>query len=60
MIVNAILAKLFGTSHDREVKRLQPKVAEINLLSPTVEPLDDVSCTIPPTALRPSRRTGIT
>src|ERR671921_305976 len=41
MIVNAILAKLFGTSHEREVKRLQPKVEEINLLSPTVEPLDD-------------------
>ncbi|MDB5049207.1 MAG: protein translocase subunit secA [Fibrobacteres bacterium] len=41
MIVNAILAKLFGTSHEREVKRLQPKVAEINLLSPAVEPLDD-------------------
>ncbi|HKP94864.1 MAG TPA: preprotein translocase subunit SecA [Fibrobacteria bacterium] len=41
MIVNAVLAKLFGTSHEREVKRLQPKVEEINLLSPAMEPLDD-------------------
>ncbi len=41
MIVNAILAKLFGTSHEREVKRLLPRVAEVSLLSPAMEPLDD-------------------
>src|SRR3954469_10363796 len=41
MIVNAILAKLFGTSHEREVKRLLPKVEAINQLSSSVEILDD-------------------
>ena len=41
MLINAILAKLFGTSHDREVKRLQPKVEAINLLGPSLEGLDD-------------------
>ncbi|MEO7425821.1 MAG: preprotein translocase subunit SecA [Fibrobacteria bacterium] len=41
MIVNSILAKIFGTSHEREVKRLMPRVAEVNQFSPAVEPLDD-------------------
>jgi preprotein translocase subunit SecA len=41
MIVNSILAKIFGTSHEREIKRLQPKVDEVNKISPTLEPLDD-------------------
>jgi len=41
MILNAVLAKVFGTSHEREVKRLGPKVEAINALSPSVEALDD-------------------
>src|SRR3954469_14732881 len=41
MILNAVLAKVFGTSHEREVKRLGPKVDAINALSPAVEILDD-------------------
>ena len=41
MIVNAILAKVFGTSHDREVKRILPMVDAINLLSPAMEALND-------------------
>ncbi|MDB5104769.1 MAG: protein translocase subunit secA [Fibrobacteres bacterium] len=45
MIVNAILAKIFGTSHEREVKRLQPKVEEINLFAPAMEALDDADLT---------------
>ncbi len=41
MLINALLAKIFGTSHDREVKRLQPRVEAINLLGPGLEGLDD-------------------
>jgi preprotein translocase subunit SecA len=41
MILNALLAKLFGTSHEREVKRILPLVAEINAMSPILEALDD-------------------
>ena len=41
MLINALLAKLFGTSHDREVKRLLPRVAAINNLGPALEGLDD-------------------
>jgi preprotein translocase subunit SecA len=45
MLINAILAKLFGTSHDREVKRLQPQVDAINQLSSAMEALDDAQLT---------------
>ncbi|MDQ3001690.1 MAG: preprotein translocase subunit SecA [Fibrobacterota bacterium] len=45
MILNALLAKIFGTSHEREVKRLQPKVEAINLLSSAMEALDDSDLT---------------
>jgi preprotein translocase subunit SecA len=45
MIVNAILAKLFGTSHEREVKRLLPRVAEVNTHAAAMEVLDDADLT---------------
>ncbi len=41
MILNTLLAKLFGTSHEREIKRIQPIVEAINALAPAVEGLDD-------------------
>ncbi len=41
MILNAILTKLFGTAHEREVKRLLPEVEAINALSSQMEVLDD-------------------
>jgi preprotein translocase subunit SecA len=41
MILNAVLAKIFGTSHEREVKRLRPKVDSINALGSAMEVLDD-------------------
>ncbi|MCG8460591.1 MAG: preprotein translocase subunit SecA, partial [Holophagales bacterium] len=40
-MINKALAKIFGTKHDRELKRLQPIVEEINELEPTFEALDD-------------------
>lgn len=36
-----LLAKIFGTSHDREMKRLQPFVQKINDLEPQMEKLTD-------------------
>ena len=32
-MIDTLFAKVFGTKHDREVKRLLPMVAEINELS---------------------------
>ncbi len=43
MLINAILAKIFGTSHDREVKRLLPRVEAVNQLSAATEALDDTA-----------------
>lgn len=36
-----LLAKIFGTSHDREMKRLRPYVQKINDLEPQMEKLSD-------------------
>src|SRR5690606_13896004 len=41
MILNALLTKVFGTTHEHELKRLQPMVAAINELGPSMEALDD-------------------
>ena len=35
------LKKVFGTSHDREVRRLRPRVEAINTLGPAIEKLSD-------------------
>ena len=40
-MVQKILAKLFGTSHDREMKRIQPTVDKINALEPQMQKLSD-------------------
>ena len=41
MIVDTVLAKVFGTANDRELKRLRPFVAEINALEPQLQQLSD-------------------
>ena len=38
---NALLAKVIGSKHDRDVKRMQPTVAEINALEPQLQALSD-------------------
>jgi preprotein translocase subunit SecA len=38
---NSLLAKVFGTKNEREVKRLRPAVAEINALEPEMMALSD-------------------
>ena len=42
-MIDAILKKIFGTKHERDVKRMMPMVAEINVLEPTVQALDDAA-----------------
>ncbi len=40
-MLDTLLAKVFGTKHEREIKRLKPLVAEINELGPALEALSD-------------------
>src|SRR5580704_17239334 len=35
------LKKVFGTSHEREIRRLRPRVEAINALEPAIEKLTD-------------------
>ena len=41
MMFESTLAKVFGTKHDREIKRLRPMVAAINDLEPQMQQLSD-------------------
>ncbi len=41
MLVDKVLAKIFGTQNERELKRLAPIVAEINAKEPEVQGLSD-------------------
>ncbi len=40
-MIDPILAKLFGTKNEREIKAMQPKVAAINALEPELQKLSD-------------------
>jgi preprotein translocase subunit SecA len=40
-LLNSVIAKVFGTSNERAIKRLQPIVAQINALEPTIQALSD-------------------
>jgi preprotein translocase subunit SecA len=40
-LINALIAKVFGTKNEREVKRLQPRVEAINALESAIEKLSD-------------------
>jgi len=42
MIVDAILAKIFGTKTEREIKELLPQVAAVNDLEPSMRELSDI------------------
>src|SRR5581483_4126871 len=41
MFVEDALAKVFGTKHDRELKRIRPTVAAINALEPELQRFSD-------------------
>src|ERR1700722_2248017 len=38
---DTVLAKVFGTKHEREVKAMRPMIASINELAPQMEQLSD-------------------
>ena len=40
-MINTLLGKVFGTKNEREIKRLQPRVAAINALEPEIQKLSD-------------------
>ena len=40
-MLNSVIAKVFGTSNERAVKRIQPIVAQINALEPIIQALSD-------------------
>lgn len=40
-MITQVLTKIFGTKHDREMKRLQPIVDKINALEPAMKALSD-------------------
>src|SRR5581483_12385701 len=40
-MLETALAKVFGTKHDREIKRMRPRVAAINDLEPRLQQLSD-------------------
>ena len=40
-MINALVAKVFGTKNEREIKRLMPRVGAINALEPTLRELSD-------------------
>src|SRR5690242_8330708 len=42
MIVDAVLAKIFGTKNEREIKGMLPTVAAINDLEPAMQQLSDI------------------
>jgi preprotein translocase subunit SecA len=40
-LINSVIAKVFGTKNEREVKRLLPQVEAINALEPAIQKLSD-------------------
>src|ERR1700675_1445519 len=40
-MIDRVLAKIFGTQHERDIKKLLPRVAAINALEPSVKALSD-------------------
>jgi preprotein translocase subunit SecA len=42
-MLNAVLRTIFGTKHERDVKRMRPSVEAINALEPELQRLDDAA-----------------
>jgi preprotein translocase subunit SecA len=40
-LINSLVAKVFGTKNEREIKRLLPRVDAINALEPQIQKLSD-------------------
>jgi preprotein translocase subunit SecA len=44
-MIDAVLAKVFGTKNKREIKAIQPLIAAINDLEPAVQQFSDIDLT---------------
>src|SRR5260221_1525816 len=42
LTIDAVLAKIFGTQNERDVKALRPRIVAINALEPEIEQLSDI------------------
>src|SRR5260370_38898766 len=42
LMIDAVLAKIFGTQNERDVKALRPRIVAINALEPEIEQLSDI------------------
>ncbi len=40
-VMDSVLARFIGTKHERDIKKLQPIVAQINALEPEIQRLSD-------------------
>jgi preprotein translocase subunit SecA len=40
-LINTLIAKVFGTANEREIKKLRPRVESINALEPEIQKLSD-------------------
>src|SRR5215472_1378903 len=40
-MIDRVLTKIFGTQHERDIKKLQPRVERINALEPSIKALSD-------------------
>ena len=47
-MIGQLLAKVIGTQNERELKRLQPRVAQISALEPGIQPLSTSNCAARP------------
>ena len=41
-MIDAVLAKIFGTQNERDIKAIRPKIAAINALEPALQQLSDI------------------
>src|SRR5216110_940300 len=59
-MIDAILRKIFGTKHERDVKRMTPTVEAINALEPAIQTLGEVELQAKTDALRKRLEAGET
>src|SRR5262245_2553268 len=59
-MIDAVLAKVFGTKNDREIKKLRPTIAAINALEPEFQKLSDEELAAKTVAFRERLAQGAT
>ena len=57
-MIAAILRKIFGTKHERDVKRMTPTVEAINALEPAIQTLGEAELQAKTDALRKRLEAG--